>query len=679
MNPSDSHPAPAPATCQSSTIQHTREVPRKRLVNMLNYLNFQDGLIQVNLKHPRYDQTVTLSAHPEPCLGKQLECRWDASAELPAQIDSYSLTNFTISDSRQLLVKPQLLQLNDQGVSFILPHACQEIRVRRTKRHDCEQVKVQFLQNGAVFPGRLINFSLDSFQVELTTRPPQTFLWINGAETVTLSFTVGQETLYSGICRILKQTPNQTKRILVLTPISDQIRRFKPKIFRSTRNQLTPSPNIRFVHPLSGKLIELKITNISGSGFAVEERLDSAVLIPGLIIPQMKLVFPNQSTIPCRTQVIYSKLDQSDPEQNLLQCGLTILDMEISCHVQLMASLHQAHDPNSYLCNQIDPETLWKFFFESGFIYPHKYAEIQANKQGFKETYLKLYTQNPDIARHFIYQDKGAILGHMSMVRFHSNTWLIHHHAAAQSESKRTGLIVLNQAGRSLNDSQSLYSAHMNFVMCYFRPENRFPMRIFGGVAQHYQNPKECSIDPFSYSIFRQPEQGGTRPLPPWDVAEVVTQDLDELARYYEHVSGGLMLNALDLEAGSVDDHELSTRYRALGFSRSHARFSLKKEGVLKAIFLVSLSDIGLNMSSLTNCIKVIVLDPQDLPRQTLNQMLSFLLDSFNQQEMPVLLYPQSYAAHVGITSDKTYNLWVLNCHNLDPYFQFCERFTRRS
>lgn len=679
MTSSGNHPVSTTQTELETPVQHEKKINRKRLVNMLNYLNFKDGLILVNLKHPRYDHTITLPAHPEPCLGEQLECRWDETTELPAQIASYSLTSFTISDDKKLLlVVPELLQLGNQGASFILPNACQEIRIRRNQRHTCEQVNVQFLQNGAIFPGKLINFNLDSLQVELTTRPPQTFFWINSTETACISFRVQGETLYSGSCRILKQSPGQTKRTLILAPTKDHIQRFRPKTFRSTRYQLAPSPNIRFKHPLTGKLTELKISNISGSGFSVEERLDSAVLLPGLIIPEMELVFANQSCIHCRAQVIYSKTNQTNRENNLLSCGLTILDMEISCHIQLMATLHQTHDPNSYLCNQVDPEALWKFFFESGFIYPNKYTAIQADKKGFKETYLKLYTQNPDIARHFIYQDKGAILGHMSMLRFYSNTWLIQHHAAKQAESKRAGLIVLSQIGRSANDSHSLYSAHMNFVMCYFRPENRFPMRVFGGVAEHYQNPKECSIDSFIYYFFNQ-EKMTSEVLPySWEMADANTQDLDELARYYEHVSGGLMLNALDLESGRPDNNELTARYQALGFSRFHTSLSLKREGVLKAIFIVNLSDVGLNMSSLTNCIKVIVLDQNDFPQEILNQTLSFLLSTYNLQEMPVLLYPQSYATNTGLEYDKIYNLWVLNCHNLDPYFQFCERFTSR-
>ena len=128
-------------------------------------------------------------------------------------------------------------------------------------------------------------------------------------------------------------------------------------------------------------------------------------------------------------------------------------------------------------------DELWDFLFETGFIYPHKYAFIQKNKDEIKKTYEKLYPQNPHIARHFIYQEKGTIYGHMAMIRFCESAWMIHHHAARKSSAKKAGLIVLDQIGRMINDSHRLYSLHMNYMLCYYRPDNKFPSRVFGGAA----------------------------------------------------------------------------------------------------------------------------------------------------------------------------------------------------
>jgi hypothetical protein len=70
----------------------------------------------------------------------------------------------------------------------------------------------------------------------------------------------------------------------------------------------------------------------------------------------------------------------------------------------------------------------------------------------------KLYNLNSQIARHFIYQEKGRILGHMSMLRFYANSWLIQHHAAKTSAGHKAGLMVLDQIGRMVTESHRLHS-----------------------------------------------------------------------------------------------------------------------------------------------------------------------------------------------------------------------------
>ena len=122
----------------------------------------------------------------------------------------------------------------------------------------------------------------------------------------------------------------------------------------------------------------------------------------------------------------------------------------------MLAMLHQVQDKNSYICNDLDLDALWDFLFETGFIYPKKYALIHNSKEQIKQTYEKLYTRSPEIARHFVYQDNGVILGHMAMLRFWQNSWLIHHHAARKSALNKAGLIVLDQIGR-------FYARHVPF------------------------------------------------------------------------------------------------------------------------------------------------------------------------------------------------------------------------
>jgi hypothetical protein len=217
----------------------------------------------------------------------------------------------------------------------------------------------------------------------------------------------------------------------------------------------------------------------------------------------------------------------------------------------------------------------------------------------------------------------------------------------------------------------------MNYVMCYFRPNNRFPDRIFGGVSRNLKNPKACSMDAFAYFHAPAPVQG-RRDLPdPWQVVSTEPGDLLELEIFYEHESGGLMLDALNLRAGNFLRCTLADEYHALGFKKERYIYSLKKEGRLKAVVIVNVSDIGLNMSNLTNCPTIIVLD-EDVPREILLQTVDHVANNYGGSDLPVLLYPPQHAMRCSIPTEKLYSLWVLSMQHTDHYFGYLENIINR-
>ena len=585
------------------------------------------------------------------------------------------LFQLLVPDGQQLLQVPaELIRLDDEGAEFKLPEECFEVGSRKVTRHQCQEIQAQLIQNGTIFNGSLLDFNAVSFRVQVTATPPQTFQWLNLESPTTVLLTNQSETFFTGDCRILHQTRGQKMREFVLEPVRSEIHRFKHKEFRSARQRVSPSPDIVFRHPFTGKMINLKAIDLSGSGFSVEEDAHQSVLLPGLMIPELQLSFANSIRLNCKAQVVYRKKVKPGKDDSSIRCGFAMLDMDTDKHIQFIALLQQAEDQHSYMCNKVEMDDLWDFFFETGFIYPHKYEYIQRYKEQIKETYEKLYTHNPNIARHFIYQDKGKILGHMAMLRFYDNAWLIHHHAARNSDYNKAGLMVLNQIGRFNTDSHRLYSIHMDFVMCYYRPANKFPNRVFGGAYRNIKNRKICSQDQFAYFHVDASEDRQDVDDHQWEVVAATDEDLRELANFYEHESGGLMINALNLEPGNTDQTELTAEYRKLGFKRARYLYTLKRFGNLKAVFIVNVSDIGLNLSDLTNCIKVMVIDPHNLHASVLVKTISMLMRQSGQKSMPVLLFPVEYADELSMPMEKKYNLWVMSPQYSDDYFRYLNR-----
>ncbi len=668
LNPSDPNP---------ERDTKGKEIRKKHLINKLNYINFQGGTVLVNFKHVKYDHTVSHRANPQPCLGEELKCLWIEADNISQQLSSYKFQEIVIPNGKKIiLLTSDEINIDDTGIRLVLPDTCRETSPRKMRRHYCKGVKVQLIQNSASFSGTLIDFSTASFRVEITANPPQTFQWIDPDVQVELIFSDDNGILYSGECRILKQTGGYKTRSYVLEPTRYQIQRFKPKEFRSIRQELVPSPSIIFKHPFTEKMASLKVIDLSGSGFSVEEDRSNAVLLPGMIIPELELNFASNFSVRCKAQAVYRQLMGEEENSNWVKCGMAILDMSIEDHGRLSALLHHAKDDHFYFCNRVDMDALWNFFFDSGFIYPKKYAFLEANKEKIKTIYKKLYTQNQKIARHFIYKDKDRILGHLAMIRFYENSWLIHHHAADRTVSLKAGIAVLNQIGRFINDSHQFYSIRMNYAFCYFRPENRFPNRVFGGVYKSVNDPKVCSIDTFAYFHCRKNSNDESRLERPWDLMEAQPEDFFELQNFYEFSSGGIMLDAMELnEVDGIDD--LSMKYQQLGLKREKHVFSLKRGGKLKAMAIINISDVGLNLADLTSNIKIIVVDSSELTKDILYLALSQISKKFEQNEIPVLVYPVSYVEKNSIPYEKLYNLWTLNMQYTDHYFKYLDELIK--
>ncbi|MBJ6750272.1 pilus assembly protein PilZ [Geomonas anaerohicana] len=649
-----------------------KSVSRSHLVNRLNYINFQDQTVLVCLKHLVYDDAILLPARPEPCAGEELLCRWDEPGSVQQILKTYRFDYLLIADGKKyLVVNSELLSMDDTGLTLLLPTACREFQARKIRRHPANDISAQLLQHGVLFDCELVDFTPVTLRVTGTWQRPEALNWINAEEPVHLKLSRGGNLIFSGSFDIQSINSDNRRCSFVLKQHQDNFRRFRPKAYRNARKELVPSPNVVFDHPLIGKRGNLKMGDLSGTGFSVEESEGESVLLPGMMMPGVKITFAQGLTLECLAQVLSRNVTGEEGEEKSARCGCAILEMEIHDHVKLLSILHQAADRNAYVSTEVDLDDLWDFFFQTGFIYPGKYAHFQANKERIKQTYARLYNENPHIARHFIYLDRGAILGHLAMVRFYQNSWLIHHHAARKSASVKAGLAVLEQVGQYLNELESFPFAHLRYVFCYYRPDNKFPARVFGGFADKHGDQKSCSLDLFAYSHYRP--EGEEPPWPEqWLLSPSSDFDLNELGRFYRHVSGGLMIDAFDLYPGAAGSREVNDDYRNLGFHKELYLYSLRKGGGLKAFFLVNCTDAGFNMAELTNCVTVVIID-EETPPELIVLSLRQLSRHYQGEGMPVLTFPHAYVEEKGLPREKSYLLWTLDMHYSDHFLQYCD------
>jgi len=652
------------------TLESSRMIDQNDLTNILNFIHFMDRCIYVHLLHVRYGGGILLKAYPEPCLSKEFTCSWNSENITGITLENYRFLHLLIDDGQSLILVPAIPESMDKkSFTIHLPEKSYIVGHRKERRYLCNGISSELIQNGFQSSGELLDFNPVGFRVKITPGPSSSFQWLNLDESVHINLNNDQKTIYSGICKIIRHGNRQQDMEIVLLPINEGIKRFRKKQARNIRQRLVPSPLLVFNHPILKKRIQLEVHDISTSGFSIYEAEGGRVLIPGMIIPQLNISFSGALNIVCTAQVIY----QIGEEGKGSRYGLAILDMDINSYSRLTQILTNALEPHTYLSSEVDMDALWEFFFDTDFLYPKKYRIIQSHREAFKETYRKLYQENPEIAKHFTYQKNGRIYGHISMIRAYERAWMMHHHAARAHENKTIGFIVLKQLMHYLNDMHRLPSANVDYFICYFRPENRFPDRVFGGFARELDDRRVCSLDLFAYLPHTGLSLGNKLPEE-WSLRSSSALDIWDLKQFYEKISGGLLLDALGLDKENTDSECLEDVYKRLGFLRIWRIFSLTYKGEQCAVLIVDQSDLGINLSELLNCIKIIVTNPDKLSWNILSIAVSNLIGGYKVDRVPVMFYPLNYVINNEIPYEKEYQLWIFNADFTSDFMEYMRK-----
>lgn len=628
-----------------------RFLSQKKLINKLNHINFTDGHIFVLFNSEITNEQIIVKAYPQPCVKDELACRLDTETN-PSDLEKCYPAYLMIEDGyNTILASTGLLGKNDNQIKITIPEKSYFITKRRTKRYQCADINCKVIQGDIHVPGMLIDFTPRSLGIKLTgTRKMKGF---DEKKSVLINLSKNGIKLFSGVCKCIRNDMDLPDGRIVFVPLSDQMALFPKREQRNPRQHIVPSFSMTFKHPFFKGTVERDVFDISPAGFSIKDKIDEETLLPGMIIPEITLIYAGILKINCSAQVVYRREDQ---ESNDVQCGLAIVDMDVHSYSKLNHILGSYLDHNARVSNEVDMDALWEFFFDTGFIYGEKYEHLQPYRESFKETYRKLYQDNPDIARHFVYEKNGKIYGHIALVHAYEPSWIIHHFAARRMGNRLPGPSVLKQITQYISSYNRFPSAKMDHVMTYYQPENKVVNRIFGRFARHLNDPQKSSLDIFSYLLFRKEVPAEKLP-PQWELREALISDLVKLREFYQNASNGLLLSALGLE---IPSESLKQSFTKAGFKRDCRTYCLCFEGRQFAFFVVNESDMGLNLSDLLNSIKIIVLEPDKLPWEKLSAAICNLCGFFTEEKIPLLIYPSDYLASQNVAEEKQYALWIL-------------------
>ncbi len=649
-----------------STTGSEKHLPRQKLVNKLNYLNFTDGMVALIFRHRQGHQDILIMARPQPCVEADLTCHLVLDDTDPDLTD-YQPVFLMIDDGLGTLIAPiQSSSLREQMLTLKLPEECLIKTQRSAKRHSCHGIACEVILDDVKRSGTLIDFTPRAFSVRLSDRWNEKPL--NHPETARINLSQNNIKLFSGSCRLIRSNLNAPDRKVVYKPMDHGIHLFAQRQTRNPRRQIAPSFTISFQHPLSAERVLRDIFDVSTSGFSIRENFAEQTLMVGMIIPELFIHYAGVVQMKCSAQVVYCKEDVGN---NIVQCGLAITDIDIQSFSRLNHLVGAHLDSGAHVSTTVDMDALWEFFFDTGFIYGDKYQHLYPYRDSFKETYRKLYQENPDIARHFTYEKNGKIYGHIAMIHAYKPSWVIHHFSAKPLESKVPGMLILRQIMHFINGCYRFDSFGMNYVMTYYRPDNQLVDKIFGGFTRELNNSAGSSLDLFSYLHFDR--SSSSEALPDgFILRQCLPDDFKSFKAFYEKTSGGLLFDAFrpDLPMETLEDKFLQS-----GFKRNCRMYCLCRENKHLAFFIVNQSDLGLNLSDLLNGIKVFILDDNDFEWPVVKSVLQTLGHVYSTDHIPLLVYPADYLTKQGIEVKKQYQLWIMTG---DPYSELYTEYMKR-
>lgn len=639
------------------------------LIDKINYCHFQDRTISLILRHNTLNRLKTIEAKVLPCDGFELICQLTAVDYNERILSKFEVNKIHISFNNTFLYfYPKYAYSSSEYLYIGLPEYIEEIMLAEPYKSNCQNVQAQVICEQDILNAKPLQFNSSIIELLVYRHEHEKNTWISFKNTVLLLLYSNDEVYFSGHCNICTEIEVENGIYLILELPYNSSSMLNKRKYRSQRIALTPSPEVIFKHPIDNKLYTFKAKDISGKGISFEVPFEYNFCFPRLTIPNLSIRFGFQFSLVTKMQIIYC-MSYNDESDRII-CGGCFLNLDLDTITNILGLLQHVQNEKSYVDDKtIGSDQIWKFFFESGFIPPDKYANIAQEKDKIKSLYTSLYSGSPHISKQFTYQENGEILAHVSMVRFFERAWLIHHHAADNHKKPYAGIKVLSQVSHYVNEVHHYDAANMDKVMCFYQTEKKFPERVFGGVAYNINDRKKCSTDTFAYihSATKLPHNVFIKDHL---VEPALNDDIEDFIYTYNKISNGLLLNTFHFR----DSENLIYEYNWFGMHRNLKSYVVCINNITIAIILVVFSDISLNLSNLTNCIYFFCIDQEKVTQSIINSSINEVSKLEKLNDLSIMIFPYDIVKNKDIYYEKKYTLWILNLDYLDEYFEFCNK-----
>jgi hypothetical protein len=415
---------------------------------------------------------------------------------------------------------------------------------------------------------------------------------------------------------------------------------------------------------------------ISATGLSIAIDAARDLLPPGSKVSSIDLDLGAGLKLRCQGEV--RNLSPMPGSPGLLRCGLVFTGLSAEARSALADALMRHRLPGLADASEFPFDDLWQFLEETGFLYPNKMETLAPLLPRVRETFSHLSKQTGHLFKAVVFHEDRRLYAHISAVRSHSRSFVVQHLAALPR-------LKSGQGPRAVNLGITEFLAqdqHLDFGKSYFRPDNKWPARVFGGYARRVTDRQRSDLRMHDYLVYpttmELPETPGLR------VIEARGRDLGVVEASFVASERGCILRSDDLTRATLELGQVDAAYQPAGlFRRRVVLLALRKDQPV-GFALCEISSPGLNLSELLSSMQLRLLpaalaaDPP-LAQQVRHALMREAFALYARAErpfVPLLKAPGEPEPAPGFEplERKQYACWTWHRSLLRPFNEYVDR-----
>jgi hypothetical protein len=231
-------------------------------------------------------------------------------------------------------------------------------------------------------------------------------------------------------------------------------------------------------------------------------------------------------------------------------------DRQTSSSVPQLSSLYATYGVE---VNTLTVEQIFALYERTGFLYPEKAARLHPHLELVRDNWRRMLRAGQSLLYILTSGDEQKGLASISVWRTAPHGWISQHLVSDNNPFASRAVMLAAAAGKILRGTDDAQN--------WFRPENRFPARVFGSMVQTI-GERLCSVQRHSYFALPKnlslPHTGRIRAVP-YDPSHK-----ESLAAIASVTRGNVYVTGEDL-LGDVELRTVDEMYRAVGLRRTRS------------------------------------------------------------------------------------------------------------